>query len=237
MIDGVAVDFVRSAAELGRPDAVIVPGTKNTLLDLEWLRRTGLADAIVELASSGVPVIGICGGFQMLGNTISDPLGVEGEPGSEAPGLGLLDIATVLAGDKTVKQVEGIVIGGFKALGDSVLGVKYSAYEIHAGQSTPGSLGAPFSRRADGTLDGWESLTLPVFGTYMHGIFDCDQLRRSFMGALASKKGVACPDCESAGFEERISRIAASLRQSLDMEALNRIIGIETRLTEDVCVR
>lgn len=227
LTEGVCVDFVRSPGELGLPDAVILPGTKNTLLDMAWLRKTGLADSITGLARSGVPIIGICGGFQMLGRMVNDPLGIEGDAGSRTSGLGLLPIETELTGEKTVRQIEATIRGGADILGAAAVGSVFSAYEIHAGISTPVGSGAFFAETAAGAEDGWVSPDLKIMGTYMHGLFDTESLRRSFLDALAAKKGFAGLDFDSEDFEVRIDRIAEVLRASLKMEELRQIVGAQ----------
>ena len=237
LVDGVRVDFVRSVGELGIPDAVIIPGTKNTLLDLAWLRRTGLADAVIRLARSGVPIIGVCGGFQMLGRAICDPTGVENSAGAEAGGLGLLPIATTLTGDKTVKQVEGAVVSGERILGGPAIGAGFCAYEIHAGVSIPAGPGEPFSRTTAGAEDGWVSADLPVLGTYMHGLFDNPDLRRSFLEALAAKKGLVGPLLDGDDFDSRIRKLSEALGRSLELNELRRVIGLKVPETEDAGVR
>jgi len=237
LIDGVRVDYVRSPGELGLPDAVILPGTKNTLLDLDWLRKTGLADAVVNLARSGVPVIGICGGFQMLGQAISDPEGVEGSPGAGARGLGLLPVETELTGAKIVRQTEATVVGGDHVLGLPAAGESFSAYEIHAGISKGMGNIMPFSRTATGADDGCVSADLPVLGTYMHGLFDNDAIRRFFLDALALKKGLTGQTFDGDDFESRINLISTELRRALKLDELRHIIGLKATRTEDAGVR
>lgn len=219
------VCYVRRPEEIERADAVIIPGSKNTLADLRWLRQTGLAESIVGLARSKTPVIGICGGFQMLGLEISDPLGVEGQPGSQAEGLKLLPVVSRLSAEKLVSQAVGEVAGGGRVVGADALGTKVSGYEIHCGLSTPQGPGGPFARIAGGRDDGWVSDCLPVIGTYLHGMFESERLRRSFLGVLAERKGVRLSAASDNGFEVRIEKVATLLRESLDIELLSAIIA------------
>lgn len=236
LTDGVRVDFVRSPGELGNPDAVIIPGTKNTLIDLAWLRTTGLADAVVRLARSGTPVIGVCGGFQMLGRAICDPTGIESTAGAEARGLDLLPVATTLTGDKTVKQVEGTIIGGEHIMGGAATDDAFCAYEIHAGVSIPDGPGRPFSLTVTGAEDGWVSADLPVLGTYMHGLFDNPGIRRSFLNALAAKRGLEAPPADGDDFDTRIRLVSEALARSLDLDGLRLVIGLKTPETEETGV-
>ena len=145
---GVRVRFVQSPEALGQPDAVILPGTKHTLADLAWLHTTGLAEAVSALAAAGVSLAGICGGYQMLGQTISDPDGVEG--GGEAVGLGLLPASVVFRGAKVTQQAVAHPLGGWPWLRSTE---PLTGYEIHAGQAeTPAPL-LELRRR------GWQSRT------------------------------------------------------------------------------
>ena len=156
-------------AELGTPDVVILPGTKSTLDDLVWLRQSGLEAAILKLAAAGVPVVGICGGYQMLGRTLSDPEGTEGgTPGAVCRGLGLLPADTVFCADKTRTRVEA------EALAGPFAGAKLEGYEIHMGQTRVE--GAPFCRLADGRPEGCAAGH--VYGTYLHGLFDSGEANR-----------------------------------------------------------
>jgi adenosylcobyric acid synthase len=235
--EGVHVHYVRSVHELGRPDAVIVPGSKNTLADLEWLKRSGLAAAIVGLAARDVPVIGICGGFQMLGRGISDPLGIEGPPGSRAVGLELLSIDTELRAVKTVGQVTATVLAGADIFGEAAAGARVKGYEIHAGVTSGGADGKPFAGLPEGRLDGWVAEGRPVAGSYFHGLFDNEIIRRSFTELLAKAKGVELETGTAPDFEERIEKIALLLEESLDIDAICRLLGPPVAEGAPACLR
>ncbi|MCA1686331.1 MAG: cobyric acid synthase, partial [Planctomycetia bacterium] len=166
---GVRLRYVSGVGELASPDLVILPGTKATVRDLDWLRATGLAGKITSLREDpGGPVIlGICGGFQMLGRGLDDPLGVE-SPRPEAVGLGLFAVSTRFAAEKSRHRVRGRTLDG----GRPVVG-----YEIHSGETTLGPGVSPFSeltRERDGVtvLDGAADPSGRVLGTYVHGLFD-----------------------------------------------------------------
>lgn len=220
---GVAVRFVERPEELEGADAVVLPGTKSTLADLDWLRRTGLEDRILRLAAAGTPVVGICGGYQMLGRTLSDPEGVEAEPGSEAAGLALLDLDTTFAGAKQTRQVEAVLrasAGPFAELA----GTPVRGYEIHMGRSkaagAEGSsplceIGAGGGRHLDGTV----GATGAVWGTYLHGIFDNDPLRHGWLRSLGWRSPGRTHDRLAA-----YDRLADHVEGHLDMAALDRIL-------------
>lgn len=142
-----------------RYDAIILPGTKNTLGDLDWLRSTGLADWVVERARAGTRVIGVCGGYQMLGESIADPHAVESERG-ESPGLGLLPVRTTLRAEKTVRPVEA----------ETRDGVRFPAYEIHMGETPRPRNARPFATLCDGTREGVRIAN--IAGTYLHGALE-----------------------------------------------------------------
>ena len=220
---GVAVRFVERAEELEGVAAVVLPGTKSTLADLAWLRRSGLADRILRLAAAGMPVAGICGGYQMLGRMLRDPEGVEAEAQTEAPGLALLDLETTFAGVKHTEQVEAVLrasTGPFAALA----GTRVRGYEIHMGRSR--ALGAgpaalcEVGAGGDGRrLDGAVSETGAVWGTYLHGIFDNDALRHSWLRSLGWRSAGRTHDRLRA-----YDRLADHVEAHLDMAALERIL-------------
>ena len=210
-LDGVSLRYVGSVAELGEPDLVILPGTKNTMGDLRFLRESGLEAKILRHAAAGKPVIGICGGYQMLGETLSDPDGVE--YGGEMAGLGLLPVSTVFAGKKTRTRVNGTLpqLGGIFS---SLSGQPYEGYEIHMGITG-----------ADGIVTGRGN----VYGTYLHGFFDREEVTKAVAGALFRQKGLD-PDAVrafdiAAYKEEQYDKLAAAVRSALDMEAVYRVIN------------
>jgi len=216
---GVEVRFVDKAGELGRPSAVILPGTKLTLNDLAWLRQTGLAESILRLAAAHVPVVGICGGYQMLGRKLRDPDGVEAEAGAEAGGLALLPLDTSFAGTKRTVRVEATLtakVGPFAALE----GAPVRGYEIHMGRSRLAEPGpAPFcviGGRPDGAVDAEGT----VWGTYLHGVFDNDVLRHGWLRSLGWQG-------HGHRFDRGLAydRLAEHVRAHLDLEALEQIIA------------
>ena len=202
---GVIIDLATTPAQLDGADLVILPGTRATVSDLGWLRRSGLADAIADRAARGRPVLGICGGYQMLAGSIHDE--VESRAGS-VPGLGLLPVTVRFASAKTLARPAG-----------SALGEDVSGYEIHHGVVTAGG-GEPF---LDGCAAG------PVRGTTWHGIFENDGFRRAFLRDLADRVGrdfTPAPDVDFGLVrEKRYDVLADMIEEHLDTGALAALIN------------
>ncbi len=208
---------VRTVEELGQPDAIILPGSKNVMHDFVFLERCGLARALIQLAGAGCQLVGICGGFQMLGTSIADPHGLEGPPGTIMHGLGLLSMDTELAREKTLTLRQGVHLPS---------GTPVRGYEIHHGVSTTN--GQALIRLGDGEVAGQVSPDGHIWGSYLHGIFDDDGFRRWFIDDLRVRKGLgklrepgACYDLEPA-----LDRLAAHLRQHLDMERIYELLDL-----------
>ena len=205
----VGLRYVDRAEELGRPDLVILPGTKSTLADLRWLRQCGLEAAILKLASRGTPVMGICGGYQMLGRKLSDPLGAEG--GGSMDGMGLLDTTTVFSSEKTTTRTV-CPFPECRGLFASLSGCPLEGYEIHMGQS-----GALF------TVSG------SVLGTYLHGLLDSPQLVERLVCLLMEEKGLhwdgEAPKETLWSYKQRqYDKLAQTLRESLDLKKIYEIV-------------
>ena len=226
---GVRVRFVGRSDELGSPDLVIIPGSKTTVADLDWLREQGLAERVTALRTGGTPVMGICAGYQMLGAKLLDPDGVE-SPRAETPGLGLLKAATTFLRSKSTHQVTGSVTEG-RGLLEGCHGAEVTAYEIHMGVTSHEAESHPFAIEwrsgqhvdlPDGALDG-EGLTL---GTYMHGIFHNRTVRRSILEFAARRKGAALPEAgDDIDQNAEYDKLAALVRANLDMELVYRVTG------------
>jgi cobyric acid synthase CobQ len=214
----VRLRIVRAAADLRQPDAVLIPGSKNTLADLGYLRQSGLADRIGQLAGAGkTEVVGICGGFQMLGREIRDPEALESAAGA-APGLGLLETVTVMTAEKTLARTTAR---------HAVSALDVVGYEIHHGQTDAGDSPALF-RRPDGRAVGCASVDGRVWGTYLHGVFDADPFRRWFIDHLRVRRGLAALGRVIAPYdiEPALDRLAGVVRSSLDVEAIVRLMGL-----------
>ncbi len=229
--DGTRVRYIKEPAQLGNPDLIILPGSKNTVEDLLFLKESGLEKTLVEKNKRGTPVIGICGGYQMLGQEVRDPEHTESELDG-LPGIALLPVATTFLPDKLTRQVMA------KACGNKFLGLDFSAdgltgYEIHMGRTEylEDADEAFFLDRGDGIniRDGAVRKDGLVMGTYIHGIFDNDTFRHALLSALRAKKGIASAqglDTKNRK-EDAYDRLAQIVRSNLDMKQLYRIIGLK----------
>ncbi len=220
---GVRVRFVHTPADLGRPDAVILPGAKHTLADLAWLRATGLADAVLGLAAQGVALVGICGGYQMLGQSISDPDGIEG--GGQASGLGLLPVQVVFRGEKVTRQATARLCGQLPWL---AAGAELVGYEIHAGQAaTPAPLLEIRRQGGETALDGVCTPDARIWGTHLHGLFHNDTFRQAWLGSLGWRPaGAATHTPYRVRKAAAYDRLADALEAALDVRRLDAIIGL-----------
>ncbi len=227
-IPGVSVRYVQRPQELKKPDMIFLPGTKNTMDDLLWMRQSGMEAAILKLAGAGTPVFGICGGYQMLGRTLSDPHHVEA--GGTLRGMGLLPMDTVFDRQKTRTRVTG-VLQALPGLLAALEGVPVEGYEIHMGESTPLETLTATARITDAVshtskLDGLSSQN--VYGTYIHGFFDKEEVSAGIVKALGRAKGLDLSQIHSVDFatfkETQYDLLAKGLRAHLDMEKIYRIL-------------
>ena len=206
---GVSLRYIGRLADLGDPDLIIIPGTKATVSDLQWMRQNGLEAAIKKHAAHKKPIFGVCGGMQMLGSWISDPTGAEG--GGSIAGMGLLPIETVFAPTKIMKRTEGI-FDGVGGIFEALNGKTYSGYEIHMGQS---GVGAAVQNGN-------------VYGSYIHGLFDESGVAEAIVGALYRARGLdfdqAVPFDIRAYREEQYDLLADAVRSALDMKMIYRIL-------------
>lgn len=222
---GVHVRYVSSTAELGRPDAVILPGSKSTIADLNWLRERGLAEAIRQLADQGAAIVGICGGYQMLGNVIRDPLHTESTL-DQAPGLGLLRAETVFEGEKDTHRARARILWGPGWM-KNLAGTTVEGYEIHLGctHSVRPWLEI-IERRGQSahTPDGAVSREGQVWGCYLHGLFENAALRRAWLSSLGwrgAPESTPVPDVLAA-----LDRLADQVEAAVDMARLEGIVGL-----------
>ena len=235
-IPGVSLRYVKHDSDLKNPDVIMLPGTKNTMEDLQWLRESGMEALILKAAAKGTLVFGICGGYQMLGESLSDPYGVEA--GGTMRGMGLLPMDTVFAEKKTRTQVTGKYLdmeGDYQPL----TGVEFTGYEIHMGESTWKS-GAKASTWTRDGVTGQEKTEGTVFenvcGTYVHGIFDKEESALALIRAAGKKKGIDVSQMEGVDFaafkETQYDILAAELRKHLDMKKIYEILEEGTGGTE-----
>ena len=210
-IEGVNVRFITNPREVEKADLVILPGSKNTIADLRWMRESGMEAAVKKFATKG-PVIGICGGFQMLGDMISDPDKVE--EGGSIRGLSLLNTTTVLKDKKNRSQCQG-TFEEMDGVYESIFNQKYVGYEIHMGE-TKNALGESITYMQEGN----------VFGTYVHGVFDEGDLALRLIKRIASDKGIELEQTmDYQAFKEKeYDKLAQVVRDNLDMEYIYSIL-------------
>lgn len=223
---GVGVRLVSSVNELGKPDLLILPGTKNTMEDLEWMKHVGLDGAINELREQGTMIFGICGGFQMLGTKLFDPDAVEGN-GENAEGLSLLPVETVFQAEKKTVQMEGVLSAGIME-GQMNL----NGFEIHLGRTTLKSQVRPFLLLKDGREDGAISTDNKVMGTYLHGIFHNRLFTRLLVNQIRRNKGLdevnENVQSDSERREEAYNLLASHLEENIDMDTIYQWLQLET---------
>lgn len=226
-ISGVSVRYVSAAHQLGNPDLILLPGTKNTMRDLLWMRQNGLEASVLKAHKAGSVVFGICGGYQMLGRQISDPEGVE--EGGSIRGMGLLDAETVFEPEKARTRVEGHILpvdGILEPLSQTAV----AGYEIHMGRTVIGDGTKPFTE-IENSITGERkqegACGKNVYGSYLHGIFDQEEVAVRVVRALARAKGITEEmgmEMDFASFKEtQYDLLAEGLRAHLDMK---RIYGI-----------
>lgn len=230
-MQGVSLRYVEHVSELKTPDMIIIPGTKNTMEDLLWMRQNGLEAAILQAAAQGTVIFGVCGGYQMLGETLSDPHGVEA--GGTIRGMGLLPMDTVFADQKTRTRAEGEFgqVGGILA---GLSGTQIEGYEIHMGVSTLKEGARPLtdivdanrtdgSRKADGAQAG------NVYGSYVHSIFDREQVADRIVEAIGRAKGIDTSGMTGVDYqtfkESQYNILADELRKNLDMKKIYEILN------------
>ncbi|MGD0793970.1 MAG: cobyric acid synthase [Dehalococcoidales bacterium] len=226
--DGCTVRYVTQRFELASPHLIILPGTKSTIADLTYLRRSGLAAAILEKAKAGTPVVGICGGYQMLGQKILDPLKVESNE-TEVAGLGLLDAVTEFIPEKSTSQVRAQVVSDPGLLAGAK-GLEIAGYEIHMGQTSVNDKKCAFRiietpQGATDYSDGLLNEKGDILGTYMHGLFYNDDFRKVFLNNLRRHSGL--PESASGittDKDQQYDKLADLVRGSLDLPQIYRIM-------------
>lgn len=223
----ISLRYVTSPDELECADIIVIPGTKNTIYDLLFLKERGLSEKILEKRKDGAMVIGICGGFQMLGKEIRDLYGVESERRAEE-GLGLLDVVTTFTREKATYRAKARVLRGTPYLNEGEL---LEGYEIHMGETEARTYLFELSRESGGkAYDGVSSEDGLVFGTYLHGIFDNVTFRRRLLNFVRRRKGLPeLPPCDLNPELERqreYDRVAEVVRNSVDVDFIYRLLGI-----------
>ncbi|MBN2069334.1 MAG: cobyric acid synthase [Opitutales bacterium] len=211
--EGIRIEWANKPKDLEGAKIIVIPGSKNTIHDLLWLQESGLAEAIREKAATGIPVVGICGGFQMLGESIDDPEGIAGSAGSLA-GLNLLPVKTHFESEKTVRQVTAMY-------GDDA----WSAYEIHMGRTLPTRpchALLKLAQDSEKTIEGY--CCENVWGTYLHGLFESAAMRRRLVEAAGIKEARIAPKSWHAHKQEIYSQMADLLESCLNLDAFWRYV-------------
>ena len=227
-IEGVSLRYVNRPSELKDPDLILLPGTKNTMGDLQWMRESGMEAAVLKEAAKGKLIFGICGGYQMLGEVLSDPDGVEN--GGTMRGMGLLPMETVFARQKTRTRVSGrftTAEGEWKVLE----GVSMEGYEIHMGETVLKEGAVPAARIRDdvtGTEKEDGAVKDCICGTYIHGIFDHGEVVEAVLKLMGQRKGVDVSQMKGMDFaafkETQYDLLAEGLRKHLDMKKIYEIL-------------
>ncbi len=228
------VRFVKKGEAIGEVDIVIIPGTKNSILDLVYLQDQGYYDEIIDLASRGKYIVGICGGYQMLGQDLLDPEGTEADIGS-LKGLGLLQCVTTYGAEKSTHQVEAIIKASVGLWG-GLKGQTIKGYEIHMGQAevlSEDSCLLQIEERSGNKvqiIDGVVNIDGKVFGTHIHGFFDNINVMLTFINAVRIEKGLSLlheNDLDIYQKERNYDKAAEIVKNSIDMEKIYEIMGLE----------
>ena len=234
-IPGVSLRYVKHPRDLHSPDMIILPGTKNTMGDLIWMRESGMEAAVLKEASRGKLIFGVCGGYQMLGETLSDPHGVEN--GGSMKGMGLLPMETVFAEKKTRTRVKGH-FGELSGVFAPLSGAEVEGYEIHMGESILKENAGTVTRITDsvsGEKKEEGAFSGNVCGTYIHGIFDKEASAEAMIRVIGEKKGIDVENMTGVDFaafkEQQYDILAAELRKHLDMKKIYEIL--ENGITEE----
>lgn len=233
-IPGVGIRYVDCSQDIGVPDLLIIPGTKATIADLRTLKENGIAGKILSFAETGGTVLGICGGFQMLGNTIIDKNGIESPVGRET-GLGLLDMETDFTNDKLTVQTVATIIEGNSSLVKGLNETVTAGYEIHMGISMykENSHSFTWSREGDSNLrlSGIMNDSGRVLGTYVHGILDNPRVCATIINNMRKIKGLSpigmMGNNERDYQEMEFDRLADIIRKSIDMDVIYRLMKLE----------
>lgn len=223
-MEGVSLRYVQKPGTLGEPDLILLPGTKNTMDDMQWLRESGMEALILRQAEKKTPIIGICGGFQLMGKVMEDPCNVE--HGGTMRGMGLLDTRTVFSERKTRTQTRGVMERGAGLWADWE-GREVAGYEIHMGISE--NLGGcrELIRLEDGRIDALSSEDGSVLGSYLHGLFDTEGFAEAMIRKLMADKGMDFGDWSfdlAAHKEQEYDKLADLVRRSFDMKKIYEIL-------------
>ncbi len=221
MVEDINIKYINSVDEMGEEDIIIIPGTKNTIDDLKELKDNGIATEIIKASKNGKVIIGICGGFQMLGEKIKDPYGIESEI-KEIPGLGLLELETVMEKEKNTTQYEG-KLSNCTGLLEELEGEEIKGYEIHQGVTFGNESKVNDEDRIVTVVKGEN-----IFATYLHGIFGNEKITRNILNKVRAKKGI---ELQMKGItfdeyrEQQLDKLEKIFRENVDIDKIYEILG------------
>lgn len=221
MVEDINIKYINSVDEMGEEDIIIIPGTKNTIDDLKELKDNGIATEIIKASKNGKVIIGICGGFQMLGEKIKDPYGIESEI-KEIPGLGLLELETVMEKEKNTTQYEG-KLSNCTGLLEGLEGEEIKGYEIHQGVTFGNENKVNDEDRIVTVVKGEN-----IFATYLHGIFENEKITRNILNKVRAKKGI---ELQVKGItfdeyrEQQLDKLEKIFRENVDIDKIYEILG------------
>lgn len=221
MVEDINIKYINSVDEMGEEDIIIIPGTKNTIDDLKELKDNGIATEIIKASKNGKVIIGICGGFQMLGEKIKDPYGIESEI-KEIPGLGLLELETVMEKEKNTTQYEG-KLSNCTGLLEGLEGEEIKGYEIHQGVTFGNESKVNDEDRIVTVVKGEN-----IFATYLHGIFENEKITRNILNKVRAKKGI---ELQVKGItfdeyrEQQLDKLEKIFRENVDINKIYEILG------------
>lgn len=221
MVEDISIKYINSVDEMGEEDIIIIPGTKNTIDDLKELKDNGIATEIIKASKNGKVIIGICGGFQMLGEKIKDPYGIESEI-KEIPGLGLLELETVMEKEKNTTQYEG-KLSNCTGLLEGLEGKEIKGYEIHQGVTFGNESKVNDEDRIVTIIKGEN-----IFATYLHGIFENEKITRNILNKVRAKKGI---ELQMKGItfdeyrEQQLNKLEKIFRENVDIDKIYEILG------------
>ena len=230
-VPGVTLRYVTTVAELKNPDLIILPGTKNTMEDLLWMRQNGLEASVLKHAAEKKPIFGVCGGYQMLGQELSDPYGVES--GGTIAGMGLLPAKTVFEKEKTRTQIKGRFLPDISGIFENLSQVEIEGYEIHMGQTEilDGQNGRLAVLEEISGRPACETVGMcrgNIYGSYIHGIFDKEDVAKTLVEALYKSKGLDCDELQGLNVqaykEQQYDLLAQGIRENINMEQLYQIL-------------
>lgn len=216
----VEINYVTSAHEIGEEDLIVIPGSKNTIEDLKDIKERGIAQEIIKASRRGTPIVGICGGFQILGERVLDPYGIESDI-KELPGLGLLDVETIMEKEKTTTQYSGI-LDNCSGILDMMNGVEIKGYEIHQGVTKGTETNITLDDRMVATVKG------NIVGTYIHGIFENKIFTDMLLNKIRKSKGMDEKSSEMTFDEYRMNeldKLEVIMRENVDIKAIYSILG------------